>query len=65
MMSQRKCDAQYTRFPSEDQPNRNFKSKECKNLVRRMQLIDQGEGISDGPGGFERSLGIMDARHVD
>ena len=31
-----------------------------------MQLIDQGEDISDGPDGFEReSLGIMEARHVD
>ena len=31
-----------------------------------MQLIGQGEGISENPNGVEReSLDIMEARHVD
>ena len=53
-------------FRARTRPTENFKLKECKRLVRRMQLIDQGEGISDGPDGFEReSFGIMEARHGD
>ena len=53
-------------FRAKTKPTENLKLKECKRLVRRMQSIDQGEGISDGPDGFERgSLGIMEARHED